>query len=144
MVEVTSLLTMDDIKAISLLERKFFEYTADNCRKAKGLNYICDNEIKHAFDYKNIGDKNYIGITCRFLYNQEAESIVGFKVYELFKGVDFVEGFSTIDDGIVIGEVHEFAFAGGFKTIKLDNNVFRLGSIDRKHPEYVQSFVEII
>ena len=139
---MSNVMTLDDNKAITLLQRKFFEYTDNNCKKAIGRDYICDHEIHYAFDYKYPNDRNFIGITCRFLYNNDIDKIIGFEVYELFKGADFVEGISKINDGIEVGTVHKVAFLGGFKTVKRCGK-FDIERIDIHNRDKVIPCVEI-
>ena len=142
----SSSMTMDDTKALTLLQRKFFEYTKDNCKKARGRDYICDHEIHYAFDYRHPNDRNFIGITCRFLYNNDINTIVGFEVYELFKGENFVEGISKIGDGIEVGLVHKVAFCGNYRTVKR-NNIFDIEKTEYYskyiNADKVQSYVEV-
>lgn len=140
---MNNVMTLDDTKAIELLQRKFYEYTKDDCKKAKGRDYICDHEIHYAFDYRYPNDKNYIGITCRFLYNNCLNKIIGFKVYELHKGANFVEGISTIGDGIEVGLVHETAFTAGYRTIKVGDH-FKIEELSTPKYYRPQQFVEIV
>ena len=140
---MSNVMTLDDNKAITLLQRKFFEYTDNNCKKAIGRDYICDHEIHYLFDYMHKDDPNYIGITTRFLYNENIKQIVGFEVCELFKGADFVEGVSKINDGIEVGTVHKVAFLGGFKTVKRCGK-FDIERIDISNKDNVVPYVEIL
>jgi len=132
----------EDLHALTVLGKKFAEYTADNYKKARGKEYICDSEIHYLFDYMHKNDPNYIGITTRFLYNENIGQIVGFEVCELFKGANFVEGISKINDGIEIGTVHKVAFLGGFKTVKRRGR-FDIKRIDIPNKDSVIPYVDI-
>jgi len=132
----------EDLHALTVLGKKFAEYTADNYKKARRKEYICDSEIHYLFDYMHKNEPNYIGITTRFLYNENIGQIVGFEVCELFKGANFVEGISKINDGIEIGTVHKVAFLGGFKTVKRRGR-FDIKRIDIPNKDSVIPYVDI-
>ena len=133
----------EDLHALTVLGKKFAEYTADNYKKARGKEYICDSEIHYLFDYMHKDEPNYIGITTRFLYNENNKQIVGFEVCELFKGANFVEGVSKINDGIEIGTVHNVAFCGGFKTVKICDR-FDIERINISNKDNATPYVEIL
>lgn len=136
-------MSMEDMKAITTMQKKFYLYTKDGYKKAKNRTYICDKEIKHLLDYLHEGEEDYIGCTARFLYNEEAEMIVGFRIYELYKNKIYdIYNHYKIEDGIDISTIHEMGFAGGFHTIKIDNR-FMITPCEKLSGSGVVKFVEL-
>lgn len=130
----------EDLHALTVLGRKFAEYTADNYKKARGRTYICDSEIHYLFDYMHKNEPDYIGITTRFLYDKETKSVIGFQIYELYKTEDFTEDTKELNKNILMEPNHRVAFVRGFRTIK-NGNYFDIVYCNNKAK--VQTFVDL-
>lgn len=134
-------MTKEDLGALSILHKKYLEYTKDGYRKARGRTFICDNQIKHVLDYMHKDDEDYLGVTCRFLQDTDTERMIGFQLYEMYK---IKEPMEEYPEGYIKYPYHKVSFSADYKTDKVGKYfvIVPRKKIDKNNS--VQEFVDIL